>query len=362
MQTRMCLLIGLGLLLLPGRVALAQQDSVAELTKLTASGPVAERVRAINALALLGPRGASAVPALAELLKDKDASIRSHAAFALGRIGAASKPVATDLLELFVDSDPAVRRAAVQAVSRIKPDRSVTLPKLLQVLEQADPGSAVTAINALSEMGAAVVPGAIEALKREKARYWACLLLEDIGAPAKDAAPALLAVLDDKRPEVRMEALLAMAAIGADSAEAIQAIGQRLDDEQNSVRYAATFALAQLGPKAKEQSPKIIDNVRSDDEFLRTISVAALAKLNPDNQPMVDRSVRVLVKSLASSDQRSAGGGGAQLDGPQGRSESRRTRAGRSPARRRLQNARLHCGRFGFAGPRGDSPRHREAG
>ena len=69
------------------------------------------------------------------------------------------------------------------------------------------------------------MPALIKALENERAAYWACLVLRDIGPQAKDAVPALTNLLADKRPEIRREAILALAEIGV-SAIGRAAIGQ----------------------------------------------------------------------------------------------------------------------------------------
>ena len=62
-------------------------------------------------------------------------------------------------------------------------------------------------------------------LKNDKAAYWACLVLREIGPAAKDAVPALVEKLKDPRPEIRREVILTLAAM--DDA-AMPAVSSRL--------------------------------------------------------------------------------------------------------------------------------------
>ena len=55
--------------------------------------------------------------------------------------------------------------------------------------------------------------GADRGPENDKAAYWACLVLRDIGPAAKDAVPALVEKLKDPHPEVRREAILTLAAM-----------------------------------------------------------------------------------------------------------------------------------------------------
>ena len=57
------------------------------------------------------------------------------------------------------------------------------------------------------------MPGLIYALNNDKAAYWACLVLREIGPAAKDAVPALVEKLKDPRPEIRREVILTLAAM-----------------------------------------------------------------------------------------------------------------------------------------------------
>ena len=89
------------------------------------------------------------------------------------------------------------------------------------------------------------MPGLIVALKNEKAAYWACLVLREIGPAAKDAVPALAEKLRDSRPEIRREAILALAAMDDAAIPALAPIAAALGDEHT--RAAATYALGRIG-------------------------------------------------------------------------------------------------------------------
>jgi hypothetical protein len=74
------------------------------------------RLEAVSALRNIGPK---AVPALAELLKDKDRQIRQAAASALGEIGFDANPAVPTLIELLRDEEKEVRQAAVSALGKV---------------------------------------------------------------------------------------------------------------------------------------------------------------------------------------------------------------------------------------------------
>ena len=202
-----------------------------------------------------GEKAAEAVGPLTELLKDNSAKVRAHAACALGEIGAPAKPAVPALAELLKDPDETVRRQAVKAVMHIHPGPQVTIPLCVKLLEDSDPGVRVRVLNAVAEAGPKAVPGLIAALKNDKAAYWACLVLREIGPAAKDAVPALAEKLKDPRPEIRREAILALAAsmerCGAPAP--LPTDRRRLGDEATPCATAATVSC--LGPDIETEFP-----------------------------------------------------------------------------------------------------------
>ena len=194
MNTTRIVLLGtiVACLILGGLAGAAGEETVATLIDNLKSADESVRLQAIDELGARGAKAAEAVAPLAELLKDGSAKVRAHAAWSLGEIGAAAKPVVPALAELLKDSDETVRRQVVKAVMHIRPGPQVTVPLCVKLLEDSDPGVRMRILNAISDAGPQAVPGLIEALKNEKAAYWACLVLRDMGPAAKDAVPALV--------------------------------------------------------------------------------------------------------------------------------------------------------------------------
>jgi HEAT repeat protein len=265
----------------------------------------AVRWHAARALGSIGSDAAPAVAKLTDLLtSDKNGAARAYAAFALGRIGEASKPVVPQLAQALRDPDAVVRRQAILAIRTIKPPPEQMIPLVVSVLESASPHELLPALHSLAEGGARVVPRLIEALKHPRARYWACLVLSEIGPDAKDAVPALVGLLSDTDPEVRREAIMALGAIGEGARPAIGDLAKALDDQDNAVASSAAFTLGKLGPVAK---PAIgaLEKVRTQPNSLSpVISNWALAKIEPENQDRRQTAVAELTQALASKEPR----------------------------------------------------------
>jgi HEAT repeat protein len=243
---------------------------------------------------------AAAISQLTEALKDGSPAVRAHAARALGEIGPAAKPAAAALVALIADPDPAVRRQAIKALYAIRPGQEVTLPLFIKLLEDSDPGVRMRVLGAISEHGAEAVPPLIKALKNDKACYWVCLILRDIGPAAKDAVPALLERLKDPRPEIRREVVLTLAAMEDAASTAVPQIAALLDDEH--ARTAATYALGRIASIPADAEAKVQANTKSDDKMLSTASLWALARVHPQDKDLRRQAGEQLVARLKDPD------------------------------------------------------------
>ena len=222
--------------------------------------------------------------------------VRAHAAEALGEIGEPAKPAAAGLIDLLADADAAVRRQAIHALGAIRPGPHVTVPLCVKLMDDADPGVRMRILHTMAEAGTPAVPGLIEALKNDKAAYWACLVLREIGPAAKAAVPALTGKLTDPRPEIRREAILALAAIGETAADAAPQIATLLDDKDCST--AATFALGRLGHIPADAEVKIRANFKSDNRILACASLWAMAAVHPEDKELRRQATEELVAGL----------------------------------------------------------------
>jgi HEAT repeat protein len=151
-----------------------------------------ERVQKQDVDALV-QMGQTAVPALAEALKDKEPGVRQIAAKALGRIGPKPEAAVPALTEALKDKEGFVRWVAAQALAQIG---ETAVPALIKSLG-ADHGPDVHryAAEALVKIGEPAVPALTKAL-RDKDNEWtvrqsAALALGAMGLEARDAVPAL---------------------------------------------------------------------------------------------------------------------------------------------------------------------------
>jgi HEAT repeat protein len=276
------------------------QAPVSELVQAAKSGGDGARIKAIDDLAAQKEKAAAAVAPLTELLKDASPEVRAHAANALGEIGAPARSAAEALSALLKDGDQSVRRQAVESIASIRPGSQVMIPIFIKLMEDPDPGVRQRILQAVSAAGVQAVPSLIEGLKNEKAAYWACLILRDMGPIAKDAVPALTEQLKNPRLEIRREAALALGAIGADAKSALPALASLLDDSTG--QEAATFVMGQIGQIPPSAEPKVRANIKSDNKVLSTISLWALARVHPKDAALAKEAAEQIIGRLQDQD------------------------------------------------------------
>lgn len=280
----------------------ASAADVAGLIKATEASDPSARLAAISQLGLVGAGHPEAVTTLASLLKDESSAVRAHAVEALGEIGQPALAVTPAIVELLADTDPVVCREAIDAIRKIRPGAQVTLPLLVKVLQGADDAARIRAIAALADLGKAAVPGLIEALDHSQGKYWACLVISEIGPDASEAVPALTKLLSDEMPDVRRETILALAAIGPASASAVPQLAAALNNKLDQT--VATYALGRIGGVPDDVQAKIRQNLTGEDRVLAAVSHWTLAKLHPEDENHVRQTVDILAEQLKNKQRR----------------------------------------------------------
>jgi HEAT repeat protein len=295
------------------------EQIVTALVKSLSAAQGDSRYEIVRLLADFGPKGQSAIPTLIGLLKnDKDNLVRAAAARSLGYLAEPTSDAVPVLADTIVDKDPRVRRSAVRALVRIHPGPKIGLPLYVKVLQSADPGTVAAVISTAAELGEKVVPGATAALKEPKARYWALLLLADVGPAATSAAPDVAALLADEAPDVRRQAAMTLGEIGPAAKDAVPALIKTLDDREAAARFAAAYALGKIGDRRGNAALEK-EMAGNGPLFLRTVCAWALMQTNPDDAKISDEAVKLLSEALSSKDvrvRRGAARGLAELKRP----------------------------------------------
>jgi HEAT repeat protein len=288
------------------------------------------RVRKAMAWALgqFGKQAAAAVPALAEMLKDKEPETRLAAVSALEKIGdpalpalarairskhddvrkaaldalAKSKGTATedavpDLVEALKADDTQVRLGAVIILGKIGPAARAAVPNLGEALEDANDEVGIKAAEALGKIGKAGVPALAKGLKseNEKVRKLAAHGLGQAGEAARVAAPALADLVADKKAgiEARTSAAFALARAGTGLKVPAQPLVDALIEKAggktqseieaaNDFRRHISVALANIGTPAVEP---LVDTLKELNPFVRQYVREALGKIGKPAVP-----------------------------------------------------------------------------
>ena len=230
-----------------------------DLVKASADASARVRWHAARGLGLIGEDAVAAVPLLVKLLDDADPIVVTQAAAAIGLMRAddeaANMPevdkaayvaAATALVAKLTHHDPRVRRAVLRAIAKLQPDIDRFAPLVSERLSDADPSVVLPALHSLADMGPDAVPFLRKALENSSSRYWASVALAEIGAAAAPAVPELQAGIATGEPEERMQAIMALAAIGEPALGAADEIATALDAPEIPFKFAAAYALGKL--------------------------------------------------------------------------------------------------------------------
>jgi HEAT repeat protein len=228
-------------------------------------------------------------------LRDPDAHESREAMLELVRMG---QPAVAGVIEVLKDPGEANRTRAQSTLSRIGPP---AVPALVVALGDEKTSAAVVAI--LVKIGAEAVPALAEALENDdaKVRRSACLVLREIGEPARPAARALGKALKDNDPEVRRGAAAALARVSAPVAVAANLIEALQDPMDGELRSQAARALGKIGPGASEAIPVLIVMVAKDAQAEARASAAGALGLVIEPTELPKGAVPALRKALADS-------------------------------------------------------------
>lgn len=271
------------------------------------------RWHAARAIGMIGEDAIAEIPVLIDLLADTDPIVAAQAASAIGMIrtddgrsnadlddaAKAQYTAATEaLVQRIVHPDARVRRVSIRALSALEPPTDMIVPLVAKQLSDEDPSVILPALHTMADAGASAVPFLVDSLNEPKSRYWASVVLAEIGPDAADAVPALLAIAEDAEgePEERMQAILAIAAVGEPAAGAGEALAALAGSETGPVQFAAVYACGMLRTAAASEALEAI--VTDGAPFLSGIATWGLARIHADDAGRVAQAFDRLSAAL----------------------------------------------------------------
>lgn len=280
------------------------------LTKALEDPEPRVRWHAARAIGLIGHEAASSIPALVTMLEDADPVAVTQAAWAIGHIRnddpraeipagdtAHYASAVEPLVHTMMHPDPRARRAAVRSLKAVSTSKEQVLTSVQKHLADADPTAIMPALHTLADMGPDAVPFLVEALDRPESRFWAEVVLSEIGPDAAAAAEPLAKLAKEGSIEDRVQSILALARLGDAGKVAGPVLVEALESPDESLRYVAAYALGSL--HVAESDGALEKATQSDDPFLATLACWARAKINPGNVELRDVAVKRLLASVS---------------------------------------------------------------
>lgn len=259
---------------------------------------------ALEAVAILGPKGAAAVPKILEYLKtETDEYDRKSAAKALGAIGPAAAAAAPALIEgVATWKEPDEPLRALAKIKRGGPELAKLAPKLLQNIDQR--GVVLETLAELGDEAKDSVPAVAEMLdsKEEHDRRRALETLNKIGAAAKSAADKIKkTAADDPDEGLRTLAAQTLLAVAPDDDRAVDAAFLE-------VAKSNRWQSEELRKRLAKSPESIAKGLESKEAEVR----AAALKMVPDAFPP-EKALALYEKAFADKDEKVRGAAALKL-------------------------------------------------
>ncbi len=225
------------------------------------------------------------VEKLIPMLGSSEREARREAAYQLERSGPAAQAALPALLKAINDEDRQISTSALAAIAALGPEAREAIPVLIEAMDSRKVRGrdrrqvVLRSAFALSRIGAASVPPLIEAVKQDDMglRIGGARALGGLGQQAKDAVPALVALLPDGRDPIRDEVIAALGLIGPDAGPALVSA---LGDGDARRRSGAALALAQIEPAFREAAAAVEAQLAKEtDANVRAALFTALPKV-----------------------------------------------------------------------------------
>lgn len=248
------------------------------------------RSRAVEGLGALEGLALPALGSLAGALDDAHAWVRHKAVEAVGRLGPGASALAPQVRPLLDADDPALVLKAAVCLRGLDPGFDLDAA-LHEVLSRGGPAARRSAREVLARSPVADVDGLIEAQSRRVAH-----------GELRDAAAALI-VLESLARGSGSEAArrafeLAQERLsGVDQADAAPELVALLDDDHYLVRHAAYASLARLAQEHDAALPGLLAAAFSSDAWVRRAAAQTLSQLG-------QRGLELVKKLRQHSDQR----------------------------------------------------------
>lgn len=227
-----------------GSVRLSQSRLLTALAAATTDTELKVRSAAATALLLVGPKAASAAPAVLAYLKSRDST---------------TDEVLEEMRVTFVFGRPDIQCVAIgQALADLKP----AVPAVLELLEGDSSNRRLIALHCLARLG----------------------------SDARGAVPTLQPYLTDKDAETRLMAAATILCIDPEHVGATKELVGFIKSDDVKLRARAIKVCGEFGPKAKALVPLLTECLKDDADN----AARALGKMGSLAEPAIPRLIALL--------------------------------------------------------------------
>lgn len=244
----------------------------------------------IALLGRIGPDAEAAVPFLSGLLDYQSSLVRVYAAEALWKISRHARAIPT-LVEVIQDKDLGMgggRMEASGTLEAIGPDAKAAVPALIEALTDDCFGG--YAARALSAIGPSPheIPAILQALAKVQTpsrRDGIIAVLDKIGVEPEELVRRHVAAIRQEDPAGSIWATGFLLKAGPDDVAAVPALTQALGDENADVRAWAASTLIKISPVAKLAIPALVEAENDTEEQVRSAAVMTLDVIRREPSP-----------------------------------------------------------------------------
>jgi HEAT repeat protein len=199
-------------------------------------------------------------------------------------------PDALPVLEALLRGDgPAEPRwRAADVLGQLGPPARAAAPALVAALDDPDPHVRAVAVRSLGRL-APDVPGAVPALVGLFPDLGAIRAVAEFRAAGAEAVPRLTELLNHPDPAVRRNAARTLGRIGEAARPSAPALAARLTDDDPAVREYAAKALGGIGPSAAAAVPELVKLLDDPEPQVRQGAVVALGDMREAAKEVLPR-------------------------------------------------------------------------
>lgn len=206
-----------------------------------------DRVAALEALSRCKPATTVTVDLLVAEVRRDGSTFRGDAIAAIAELGADAKPAIPALLEMLKEKDSRIRVVSADALGRIGEASKEVVAALEAMLDDPKEKAAIAAADSLSMLGQLDALAAATKSKSTKVRANAITGLASVDSLDGKRVEIVLGCVDDKAWEIRLQVAAALSHTKIEKTDRVKAALTKLStDEQSAVADQAKAGLTRL--------------------------------------------------------------------------------------------------------------------